>query len=143
MAQGNGKARDERPFIISGGGIGGLATAYALAHKGFPVRVIEQAAEFREVGAGIQLGPNIFRALARIGLKDAVLADAHVPTGMEMRDAITGKVITQIPLGTQCQGRFRGALRRHPPSRHSRGFPQRLPRQQSGHAGKQPTGRCL
>ena len=106
MAQGNGKARDERPFLISGGGIGGLATAYALAHKGFPVRVLEQAAEFREVGAGIQLGPNIFRALGRIGLKDAVLADAHVPTGMEMRDAVTGKVITQMPLGAQCQARF-------------------------------------
>ena len=51
------------PFLIAGGGIGGLVTAYALATKGFPVRVFEQAAEFRELGAGIQLGPNIFRAL--------------------------------------------------------------------------------
>ncbi|MGB2660650.1 MAG: NAD(P)-binding protein, partial [Pseudolabrys sp.] len=44
------------PFLISGGGIGGLITAYALAHQGFPVRVFEQSPEFREVGAGIQLG---------------------------------------------------------------------------------------
>ena len=51
------------PFLISGGGIGGLVTAYALAQKGFPVRLFEQSPEFREVGAGIQLGPNIFRAL--------------------------------------------------------------------------------
>jgi salicylate hydroxylase len=60
------------PFLISGGGIGGLVTAYALAHQGFPVRLFEQSPEFREVGAGIQLGPNIFRVLEKIGLKDAV-----------------------------------------------------------------------
>jgi len=94
------------PFIIAGGGIGGLATAYALAHQGLPVRVLEQAPEFREVGAGIQLGPNIFRVLERIGLKDAVLADAHTPPGMEMRDALTGKLITRVPLGDESLARF-------------------------------------
>ena len=87
------------PFLISGGGIGGLVTAYALARQGFPVRVFEQSPEFREVGAGIQLGPNIFRVLEKIGLKDAVLADAHRPPAQEMRDALTGKLITRIPLG--------------------------------------------
>ena len=103
MTQGNGA----QPFIVSGGGIGGLATACALAHKGFPVRVLEQSPDFREVGAGIQLGPNIFRMLERIGLKDAVLADAHVPPGMEMRDALTGDLITRMPLGQDALARFR------------------------------------
>jgi len=50
------------------------------------------------VGAGIQLGPNIFRVLEKIGLKDAVLADAHRPPAQEMRDALTGKLIVRIPL---------------------------------------------
>jgi salicylate hydroxylase len=104
MTRGNGGTR---PIIIAGGGIGGLATAYALARKGFPVRVLEQSPEFREVGAGIQLGPNIFRVLDRIGLKDAVLADAHRPPGMEMRDALTGKLITRMPLGADCIERFK------------------------------------
>ena len=90
---------EELPFLISGGGIGGLAAAHALARKGFPVRVLEQSAEFREVGAGIQLGPNIFRALGKLGLKDAVLADAWQPKAQEMRCALTGKSITRIPLG--------------------------------------------
>ena len=76
------------PILVAGGGIGGLAAAHALARKGFAVRVLEQAPEFREIGAGIQLGPNIFRALEKIGLKEAVLADAHVPPAMEMRDAL-------------------------------------------------------
>src|SRR5579872_7060157 len=96
MARTNG---GDAPFLVSGGGIGGLATAYALARKGFAVRVFEQSSEFREVGAGIQLGPNVFRMLEKLGLKDAVLADAHHPPAQEMRDALTGKLITNIPLG--------------------------------------------
>ncbi len=94
------------PFLIAGGGIGGLVTAYSLAKQGFPVRVFEQAPEFKELGAGIQLGPNIFRALDRIGLKDAVLADAWQPTKMEMRDALTGDVVTSVPLDGGFRTRF-------------------------------------
>ena len=99
-------ARGSEPILISGGGIGGLITAYSLAHQGFPVRLFEQSDEFKEVGAGIQLGPNIFKMLDKVGLKDAVLADAHVPPAQEMRDALTGKLITRIPLGDQFTARF-------------------------------------
>jgi len=95
MAERNGR---DLPILVAGGGIGGLAAAYALAHQGFPVRVFEQAPEFREIGAGIQLGPNIFRVLDRIGLKDAILADAHRPPAMEMRCALSGERVTKIPL---------------------------------------------
>jgi 3-hydroxybenzoate 6-monooxygenase len=94
------------PFLVAGGGIGGLITAYALAHKGFPVRVFEQAPEFKELGAGIQLGPNIFRAIERIGLKSNMLDDAWVPPSLEMRDALTGEPITEIPLGEPFRTRF-------------------------------------
>jgi salicylate hydroxylase len=102
MAKTNGAA----PFLISGGGIGGLAAAYALARQGIPVRVFEQSPEFREVGAGIQLGPNVFRMLEKLGLKGQVLADAHTPPAQEMRDALTGKLITHIPLGEDFFKRF-------------------------------------
>jgi 3-hydroxybenzoate 6-monooxygenase len=95
MANSNGQGL---PILIAGGGIGGLAAAHALARKGFAVRVLEQAPEFREIGAGIQLGPNIFRALERLGLKEAVLADAHRPPAMEMRCALSGECVTRIPL---------------------------------------------
>ncbi len=104
MARTNGSSS---PFLIAGGGIGGLVTAYSLALKGFPVRVFEQAPEFRELGAGIQLGPNIFRVLDRIGLKDQILADAHKPPAQEMRDAVTGKLITNIPLGKEFTDTFK------------------------------------
>ncbi len=103
MARTNGGAA---PILVSGGGIGGLVTAYALARQGFPVRVFEQSSEFREVGAGIQLGPNIFRVLEKIGLKEAILADAHIPPAQEMRNALDGKLITNIPLGDTFFKRF-------------------------------------
>ena len=48
-------------MIVVGGGIGVLAAALALAQKGIAVRLFEQAPEFKEIGAGIQLGPNVFR----------------------------------------------------------------------------------
>ena len=108
--------KDQLPFLVVGGGIGGLAAAYALALKGFPVRLLEQAGEFREVGAGIQLGPNVFRALARLGLRDAVLADAWRPGAQEMRCALSGKVITRIPFEDEFFERFTepyGVTHRH------------------------------
>jgi 3-hydroxybenzoate 6-monooxygenase len=98
------------PILIAGGGIGGLAAAHALARKGFAVRVLEQAPEFREIGAGIQLGPNVFRALEKLGLNEAVLADAHRPPAMEMRCALSGERVTRIPLD---EPRFREKFK-HP-----------------------------
>ena len=103
MPKSNGR---DLPFLIAGGGIGGLVAAHALAQKSFPVRVLEQSSEFREVGAGIQLGPNIFRALEKIGLKDAVLADAWQPSGQEMRCALSGELITALPFGEAYFTRF-------------------------------------
>ncbi len=107
MAGKNGRVNGgSDPFLVSGGGIGGLVAAYALARQGMPVRVFEQSPEFREVGAGIQLGPNIFRVLEKIGLKEAILADAHRPPSQEMRDAVTGKLITRVPLDDIFTQRF-------------------------------------
>lgn len=41
--------------ILVVGGIGGLAAALTLARKGLAVRVFEQGAEYKEIGAGIQV----------------------------------------------------------------------------------------
>ena len=42
--------------------------------------VLESAADFREVGAGIQLGPNVFRMFELLGLTEAINACAVFPT---------------------------------------------------------------
>jgi 2-polyprenyl-6-methoxyphenol hydroxylase-like FAD-dependent oxidoreductase len=104
MAQSNHQG--EQPILIAGGGIGGLAAAYALATKGIPVRVLEQAPEFKELGAGIQLGPNIFRAVEKVGLKDALLADVWRPGALEMRCALSGAQVTRVPLDERFTERF-------------------------------------
>jgi salicylate hydroxylase len=44
--------------------------------------------------------------LERIGLKDAVLADAHVPGSLQMRDALTGKLIADVALGERIVASF-------------------------------------
>ncbi|WP_200827504.1 FAD-dependent monooxygenase [Thermomonospora echinospora] len=54
--------------LITGGGIGGLTTAIALHRSGWRVRVLEQAAEFTEVGAGLSIQPNALRTLDALGL---------------------------------------------------------------------------
>ena len=54
----------DNKVVIAGGGIGGLACALALGRSGVPVTVLEQAEQFDEVGAGVQLGPNAVRVLA-------------------------------------------------------------------------------
>ena len=76
---------DSAPILIVGGGIGGLTAALGIGRKGWPVKVLEETPEFGAIGYGIQLGPNIFRVLEKIGLKDAVLADAHRPPAQEFR----------------------------------------------------------
>lgn len=91
------------PVVIVGGGIGGMAAALALAQKGVRTQVLEQAPEFKEVGAGIQLGPNVFRMFDVLGLTDAVSRLAVFPENLIMLDAITGEEVTRVPL----DGRFR------------------------------------
>ncbi|MFD2352313.1 FAD-dependent monooxygenase [Nonomuraea ferruginea] len=54
--------------IIVGGGIGGLAAAVAFHQRGLQVEVLERAAEFTEVGAGLTVQPNGLRALDALGL---------------------------------------------------------------------------
>ena len=71
------------PVLIVGGGIGGLGTALALARKGIASHVIEQAPKFEEIGAGIQLGPNVFRMFEVLGLTGEMNKLAVFPQGLE------------------------------------------------------------
>ena len=89
---------DPNPIVIAGGGIGGLAAALALANHGYRTRVMEQAPEFKEVGAGIQLGPNSWRALRELGVEKLVKRLAVFPNALVMMDAVTSEHVVSIPL---------------------------------------------
>jgi 2-polyprenyl-6-methoxyphenol hydroxylase-like FAD-dependent oxidoreductase len=93
-------------MIVAGAGIGGLACALALARKGIEVDVIEQAPDIREIGAGIQFGPNGFRMMERLGLKDAINSLAVFPDDLIMMDGVTAEEITRIPVGRPFRERF-------------------------------------
>jgi 3-hydroxybenzoate 6-monooxygenase len=86
-------------LLVAGGGIGGLATAYVLGRAGHRVTVLEQAGTFGEIGAGIQLGPNIFKMFEYLGLTEAVNRVAFFPPGLGMNDVRTGEKVIRVPLG--------------------------------------------
>jgi 2-polyprenyl-6-methoxyphenol hydroxylase-like FAD-dependent oxidoreductase len=99
--------RTALPIAIVGAGIGGLAAALTLARQGYAVQVLEQASEFKEIGAGIQLGPNVFKMLDQLGLIAEVKQLAVFPDDLVMMDSVTGQQVTDIPLGQPFLDRFR------------------------------------
>lgn len=86
-------------ILIAGGGLGGLACALALARKGRRVRVLEKAAQFGEIGYGIQMGPNIHRVMQALGVMDALEPKAVFPDALVMMDSVSGEEVTRIALG--------------------------------------------
>ena len=67
--------------------------------------LLEQAAAFGEVGAGLQLGPNATRVLADWGLNDALQACAAFPEALHVRDAHRGTDLGQLRLGAMAIAR--------------------------------------
>ncbi len=94
------------PILIVGGGIGGLAAALALSRRGRAAHVFEQSEKFGEVGAGIQIAPNVFKMFAALGLTPAINEVAVFPDALVMMDALSGKQITRIPLNGPFRDRF-------------------------------------
>ena len=95
-------------ILIAGGGIGGLAAAVALARGGQSVELLEQAAAFSEVGAGIQLGPNVTRRLKALGVLDAARQLAARPASVAVRDAQDGALLARMPLGDSIERKYGG-----------------------------------
>ncbi len=91
------------PFLIVGGGIGGLATALALSRKGYPVHLLEKAHEFGEIGAGIQIAPNGSRMLDDLGVLDKIQAVAVYPQRMMLVDALSNQALTTLDFGEKFQ----------------------------------------
>lgn len=94
------------PVLIAGGGIGGLAAALACAQAGLPVQLLERSATPSEVGAGIQLGPNVTRILQAWGLGERLAQVAAFPPRLQVRDALSGQVLGTLTLGQRAQARY-------------------------------------
>src|SRR6266404_3860750 len=85
--------------LIAGGGIGGLTAALALLEHGIDVDVYEQAAELKEVGAGVQLAANGSRVLYALGIGEELKALSCVAQGKEIRHWQTGEAWKLFDLG--------------------------------------------
>lgn len=81
---------------VVGGGIAGLTAAASLLRAGWQVTVLERAAEFGEVGAGLAITRNGMAALDAIGVGDAIRAIGHQTFGAGTQDN-HGRWLLQIP----------------------------------------------
>jgi len=81
-----------RTAHVIGAGIGGLATAAALAKRGWKTTVHERGGELREIGAGIYIKANSIRVLRQIDCFEEVVANGTLIKHSEIRDH-TGRAI--------------------------------------------------
>ncbi|KAJ7352158.1 hypothetical protein DFH08DRAFT_693715 [Mycena albidolilacea] len=77
-------------FIIVGGGLGGLAAAHCLGRAGHNVFVFESASRIGDVGAGIQVSPNLSRLLIKWGLGEDLRKASVKPQAITFRRYETG-----------------------------------------------------
>ncbi len=97
---------DKPRVLIAGAGIGGLTAALALARRGFPVDVFEQAPELMEFGAGIQVSANGTRVLIDLGLEAAMRRVVCEAALKEVRIWNTGQTWKLFDLGKDSIERF-------------------------------------
>ncbi len=97
-------AMSNAEFLIAGGGIAGLAAALAISPRS--TLLLEQATEWSEVGAGLQLGPNAVRALQKLGVWDAVAPYASSPPEIHVHDGMSGMRIARWQIGPKFEQRF-------------------------------------
>ena len=91
---------------IVGAGIGGLTAALALLRRGIDADVYEQAAELKEVGAGLQLSANGSRVFYALGLAEELKRLSCEATGKEIRMWNTGETWKLFDLGAASIERY-------------------------------------
>jgi 2-polyprenyl-6-methoxyphenol hydroxylase-like FAD-dependent oxidoreductase len=100
------RLRKDTSIAIIGAGIGGLAVAAALRQGGIDSIVYEQAETFARVGAGIQQSPNAMKVHRGLGIEARLRDVGFAPTSSLNRDAISGKVTNDHPLGGAVEERY-------------------------------------
>ena len=98
----------QKPLSIGiiGAGIGGLAVAATLRQAGFAPTIFEQAKAFARVGAGIQQSPNAMKVHRGLGIEDRLRQTSFRPETSLNRDAITGAVTNNHPLGAAVEAKY-------------------------------------
>ncbi|WP_138759008.1 FAD-dependent monooxygenase [Modestobacter altitudinis] len=87
---------ERRTATIVGGGLAGLSAASSLAQAGWRVLVLERAAEFGEVGAGLAITGNGMAALDALGVAAHVRSAGYETFAAGTRDR-RGRWLLRIP----------------------------------------------
>ncbi len=96
----------DSPFLIAGAGIGGLTSALALARIGQPSIIVEQRTRIDDIGAGIQLSPNVSRILIELGFGPALAKAAAEPKQLLIRSGKSGKILGGMALGDAMRNQY-------------------------------------
>src|SRR4051812_7632878 len=100
------RLRKNTSIAIIGAGIGGLAVAAAVRQAGIDSIVYEQAEAFARVGAGIQQSPNAMKVHRGLGIEERLRDVGFAPSSSLNRDAFSGKVTNDHPLGREVEVRY-------------------------------------
>lgn len=100
--------RKRRIIAIAGGGIAGLTAALYLERAGFRVQVFEQAKKMQSEGAGIQLSPQAFKLLAKLGFERNLRMAGQMPDRIAIRSGRSGKELAHFDLGRTILDRHGG-----------------------------------
>lgn len=100
----------KRHAEIAGAGIAGLASATALAQRGWSVRVHERSSNLRTFGAGIYIWSNGLHVLKALGAYDEAVIGAHEGPEFHTRDHLN-ETMEEIPINGNGPARLITILR--------------------------------
>ncbi len=100
----------KRHAEIAGAGIAGLASATALAQRGWSVRVHERSPNLRTFGAGIYIWSNGLHVLKALGAYDEAVIGAHEGPEFHTRDHLN-ETMEEIPINGNGPARLITILR--------------------------------
>jgi salicylate hydroxylase len=93
------KGFQDKRVVVVGGGLGGMAFMNAAMYAGLKnVQCYEQAHQFGEVGAGVDVSANANRILDAFGLQDSLLrrSSPQLPYYMQYHNYKTGEYLAHI-----------------------------------------------
>ncbi|MCM2472247.1 NAD(P)-binding protein [Rhizobium sp. CG5] len=92
--------------VIVGAGMAGLTAALSLARHGISSRIVEQAQQLGEVGAGLQISPNASRILRQLGVLEDLEQHWLEPAEIQLVSGVSLKPLASIPSGAFARQRW-------------------------------------
>ncbi|NSZ16982.1 FAD-dependent monooxygenase [Agrobacterium vitis] len=95
-----------KTVAIVGGGIAGLVASLCFARQGIASRIFEKSPQLLEVGAGLQLTPNVTWILDELGVLENLRTRWHEPDVVALASGISLKRLCNVPVGAHAKSRW-------------------------------------